>query len=216
MWVDHYGDLEIINHATGDKCVFHASRCGWLGSGRFEISGDIFDGQGNLRLKISGKWDSLIQATKIKEGAPSGDPITLWKKNPTPLNKWNWPKFNEEMTEITPELEAILPPNDSRFRSDRRELEKGNLELAGKEKHRLEEKQRAERKERETKHEEYTPKFFKEETDPKLGKKFVNVGHYWEDREQRIKNGNSNSNNNNTQQSTTQPVIEGSQKEEMK
>jgi len=217
MWVDHYGDLEIINHATGDKCVLKATRCGWIGAGRFEINGDIFDGQGNLRLKISGRWDSVIQAIKIKEGAPAGDPITLWKKLPAPVNKWNWPKFNEEMTEITPENEAILPPNDSRFRTDRRELEKGNIDFAGKEKHRLEEKQRSERKEREAKHDAYQPKYFKEENDPKLGRKFLYIGKYWEEKEQRTKNAkstNSTPETNSTPQSTA--PVEGSQKEEMK
>jgi len=70
------------------------------------------------------------------------------------------------------------------------------------------------------KKEEYTPKFFKEENDPKEGRKFSYIGHYWEDREQRIKNGNSNANNNNQQATAVaQPVaqpVEGSQKEEMK
>lgn len=59
------------------------------------------------------------------------------------------------------EYESILPPTDSRLRGDRRALEKGDNDLAGKEKHRIEEEQRAIRRERESKHEEYSPKYFK-------------------------------------------------------
>ncbi len=47
------------------------------------------------------------------------------------------------------------------LRGDRLGVEKEDLDLAGKEKHRLEEKQRAERRERETKGEEYVQKYFK-------------------------------------------------------
>ena len=39
-----------------------------------------------------------------------------------------------------------LPPTDSRFRTDQRALENGDIDLATQEKHRLEEKQRARRK----------------------------------------------------------------------
>jgi hypothetical protein len=58
------------------------------------------------------------------------------------------------------EYRALLPETDSRLRGDRYALEKGNMDLAGKEKHRLEEEQRAKRKERETKGETYKPKYF--------------------------------------------------------
>ena len=56
---------------------------------------------------------------------------------------------------------AILPPTDSRLRSDRIYLEKGDLENAASEKVRLEEKQRAEKRERDEKGEEWTPNYFR-------------------------------------------------------
>jgi len=108
------------------------------------------------------------------------------EKNFVAVNKWNWPKFNEELNTIRDE--TTLPPTDSRLRGDRRALEQGNLELAGKEKVRLEEKQRAERRERETKKQPYIPKYFKEEEDLVFGHKFVSVGKYWEERGQTVNN----------------------------
>jgi hypothetical protein len=59
------------------------------------------------------------------------------------------------------DYKSTLPPTDSRFRSDRLYLEKDNLDMAGSEKHRLEEKQRADKKEREAKGETWEPKYFK-------------------------------------------------------
>jgi hypothetical protein len=49
MWVDHYGTLEVINHTTKDKCVLKATRSGWLGAGRFEVQGEVVDGNGSAR-----------------------------------------------------------------------------------------------------------------------------------------------------------------------
>lgn len=51
----------------------------------------------------------------------------------------------EHLTLIGPFMQK-LPPTDSRFRTDQRALEEGNIEIASKEKNRLEEKQRRRRK----------------------------------------------------------------------
>lgn len=53
-----------------------------------------------------------------------------------------------------------LPPTDARFRQDVHHLEKGELEAASAEKHRLEEKQRAEARDR---LDEYRPLWFKKD-----------------------------------------------------
>ncbi len=52
---------------------------------------------------------------------------------------------------------SSLPPTDSRFREDIRSLEKGDLEAASAEKHRLEEQQRADARQREN---EFQPLWF--------------------------------------------------------
>jgi len=187
MWVDHFGTLEVINHTTGDKAVYTVSRAGWLGSGRFQVNGEIFDSKGNLRMKVSGKWNDSLLATKIQDGNPQGEPILLWKRGTFPASKWNWPKFNDDLNWLDDKYEAILPPTDSRLRPDRRWLEKGDNDTAGKEKHRLEEEQRAIRRARETKGEEYHPKYFKSVNDDKWGHRWVYQGGYWEERENRIK-----------------------------
>lgn len=69
--------------------------------------------------------------------------------------------MQHKLNGMTPELDAVLPPTDSRRRTDRRALELGDLEKAGAEKTRLEEKQRTEAKARTQSHEEWVPKHFK-------------------------------------------------------
>jgi len=187
MWVDHYGLLEIKNHTTGDVCTVNFTRAGYFGVGRYEINGFVKDKDGNERLKITGKWNEVVYASKVMPDGTVGSPIVLWKRTPVNnlTNKWYWTKFNEEMCACPPDYEAILPITDSRLRSDRRELERGNNDLAGKEKVRLEEKQRADRRDRESKNEEYQPKYFKKVQEDG-GDKWISMGRYWEERQERI------------------------------
>jgi len=65
-----------------------------------------------------------------------------------------------------------LPHTDARFRPDLRALEEGNLDLAGTEKHRLEEEQRARRKVNEANGTHPEAYYFKEEFCPESGETF--------------------------------------------
>lgn len=49
LWLDHYGDLTIINNTTGEKCLMKFTKAGWLGAGRYVVSGDVFDKDGNIK-----------------------------------------------------------------------------------------------------------------------------------------------------------------------
>lgn len=185
MWVDHFGTLEVTNTTTNETARIVFTRCGWLGAGRFELNGDILDSNGVVKGKVTGKWNETISYIKITNGQPEA-PIQIWKKEAAPSNKWNHNDFTTSLNTMSAEYQTMLPPNDSRLRGDRLALEKGDTDLAGKEKQRLEEKQRAERKERETKKIEYQPKYFKcEEANGK--KKWLRAADYWAEREERIK-----------------------------
>jgi len=191
MWVDHFGTLEVKNKTTGDKGIITFSRSGWLGAGRFELSGGIYDKDGKLRLKITGKWNEVVCAIKIDKDGNESTPIVIWKKALKELeNKWNWSKFNFELNEMSDAYKSVLPPTDSRLRGDRYYLEKDNLEMAGSEKHRLEEKQRTEKKEREDSGGIWDTKYFKQQDDPEFGHKYIYVGKYWEEREEATKPAN--------------------------
>jgi len=49
LWLDHYGDLNIENHTTGEKVQLKFSKAGWLGAGRYNVTGDILDKDGKVR-----------------------------------------------------------------------------------------------------------------------------------------------------------------------
>jgi len=214
MWVDHYGNLEIVNETTGEKGVLKFTRSGWLGAGRFDLLGELKDAQGELRMKLVGKWNEYINAIKVNKDGTEGQPILLWRRSTKPPeNKWGFSKFVENLNNFDEQYKAILPPTDSRFRGDRYYLERDNLELAGKEKLRLEEKQRAERKEREEKEKTWVPRYFQKEEDPKFDHRWTYTGKYWEEREQRAKEpkegllNNSNENNSSPTPSSPSPPV---------
>lgn len=77
-----------------------------------------------------------------------------------PDNYWKLPFFCEELLEIPPTLEKILPPTDSRLRPDRLALEQRDNKRAAAEKYKLEERERAKRKAREQKGEVWKPRYF--------------------------------------------------------
>jgi len=182
MWVDHYGILEVKNHTIGDRAELRFTKTGWLGAGRFDMSADIFDDKGNLRLKLAGRWNEVVHAVKVNRDGSDSVPIVLWKKpNKAPPNQWGWSPFVKKMNSLI-ENHTILP-SDSRFREDRLALERNDLELASKEKHRLEEKQRAEKKLRDQNGEIWVPSYFQKALDEKLNMEIWRYcGHYWEDK----------------------------------
>jgi len=194
LWLDHYGELTIANHTTGDKCLLKFHKAGWLGAGRYGVTGEVFDKDGNSRIKIRGKWNESLFAQKIDGSAEQ----MVWQsENKNIENKHGFSNFIlEEVTKLTPEYEAVLPPTDSRLRVDRRALEAGDLDLASKMKHELEEKQRAAKRARDAKGEQWQTHYFEKEEDPTFGNVWKFNGKYWTEREEREKEYLIKSNHN--------------------
>lgn len=189
LWLDHYGDLVISNHITGEKCVTKFQKAGWLGAGRYVMTGEVFDESGNLKIKLRGKWNESLIAQRVDENGVGGEEYVVWEsENRNIDNKNGFSKFIlEEVISITPEYEAILPATDSRLRGDRRALEEGDLDLAAKLKHELEEKQRAAKRGRDSKGERWRTKFFEKAEDPIFGYVWKSNGRYWDARKEREK-----------------------------
>jgi hypothetical protein len=60
-WVDHYGDMTITNHATGDVGHLKFIKKGWL-SGQFEVSGSVSDARGKTFCILWGHWNDALYA----------------------------------------------------------------------------------------------------------------------------------------------------------
>ena len=53
--IDHYGDLVVTNHRTGEKCTLTFKPRGWRGGNAFEISGKVVDASGRDAWDIAGR-----------------------------------------------------------------------------------------------------------------------------------------------------------------
>lgn len=186
MYMDNYGETTTVNTKTGEKAKINYNRCGWFGKNYALVSGTICDASGNAVYELSGTWIDSVKLKKIG----TGEETLLWKSHPLPPdweNFYYFPEFTYQLNNLTPSLREVLPPTDSRFRSDQRALENGDLKLAQAEKIKLEEMQRAMRKEREKNNVKHKPVYYIETVDDLTKEKsYMFNWKYWDDRE----NGN--------------------------
>ena len=181
MYVWYEGPMECVNLDTKDRLEVNFKKKGWTSKGDYLVDGLILDEEGKEVYKVEGNWKESLHLidSKTKE-------ITkVCQRKPEPPNadkQYNFTDFAIQSNYLPVNIVADLPPTDSRFRPDMRAYEFGNVELASKEKHQLEEKQRARRKEMKEKNEGWKPLWFDFEmngTDIKT--KFK--GGYWKVRE---------------------------------
>ena len=98
-------------------------------------------------------------------------------------NDYKISKYSCSLNNITEDFKNIIPPTDSRLRPDQRALENQNLELAEKEKKRIEEKQRNRHHYFEENKIKYEPKYFNEVLDSLTNENiYLYKGDYWHDR----------------------------------
>ncbi|EIE26339.1 hypothetical protein COCSUDRAFT_58876 [Coccomyxa subellipsoidea C-169] len=101
--------------------------------------------EGGVRLQrpvIRGHWDAELVADLA-----DGSQTTLFKINQPCANRYDMPLFSLQLNEMTPGLEAKLPPTDVRRRWDLRALEQGDYAKAAAGKDILEARWRARERE---------------------------------------------------------------------
>ncbi|EPQ29271.1 uncharacterized protein PFL1_03026 [Pseudozyma flocculosa PF-1] len=168
--IDHFGDMEVTNHATGDKCILTFKPRGWRGKDAFEIRGSVYDKHGNLAWDIAGRWNSQLVARKVGAGSgdlhpdqqvsaphdeiataqPTAEYLLLWRNSVKPATPFNLTPFAITLNSCPPDLRPWLAPTDCRLRPDLSAFEQGKFDQANELKQNLENFQRETRKKRET------------------------------------------------------------------
>ncbi|XP_064612386.1 LOW QUALITY PROTEIN: oxysterol-binding protein 1-like [Liolophura sinensis] len=157
LWVDNHGDMDIINHNTGEKCHLNYSAYSYFSKEPpRKVTGVVTDKYGNPQWVLTGTWDDHMEGARIlhvqeSKGKPvfeTGPHKLLWKRKPPPPNSEKMYNFTQLAIELN-EWEDGTAPTDSRRRPDQRLMEEGRWDEANKTKVVLEERQRTARKKRE-------------------------------------------------------------------
>ncbi|NXI04234.1 OSBP1 protein, partial [Pachycephala philippinensis] len=162
LWIDQSGEIEIVNHKTGDKCSLKFVPYSYFSRDvARKVTGEVMDPSGKVHFLLLGTWDEKMDCYKVQVGTGDNGAearpraheaedsrVLLWKRNPLPKYAENMYYFSElALTLNAPENGTA--PTDSRRRPDQRLMENGRWDEANAEKQRLEEKQRLSRKRRE-------------------------------------------------------------------
>ncbi|TNN52175.1 Oxysterol-binding protein-related protein 6 [Liparis tanakae] len=134
-------------------------------NGKNEVQGVVLDRAGEVVHRFGGLWHEGIFCDTLST------PKCIWKPN---LH------YARELNEMTPELQAVLPRTDTRYRPDQRLLEEGKVAEADKKKDEVEEKQRERRKEMTKTGEEHTPRFFSKSVDEAGREVWLSNGSYYQ------------------------------------
>jgi hypothetical protein len=184
-WVDHYGEMTILNSNTDEKCLLEFKRGGFWGGNSFEVNGAIYDKDNKLRWRVTGKWSESVSAFEVDaNGNQIGEATEMWRRVMPPEHserQYYFPTFAMQMNELPAWMKPYLPPTDTRLRPDQSAMEFGEIDKANDEKTRLEEKQRTARKALEAKGIEWEPRWFKKDDQGN----YIYKGGYWECRQQK-------------------------------
>jgi hypothetical protein len=188
MYVDHRGDATLDNTQTGDYCHINFKTYGMFSkkSSHGLVNAKVYDADGNIAYEIYGKWTEALYYKIAGESDDTG--VMIWQMFETPDN-WKdlyyIPDIALQYNNLPEQLRGKLPPTDSRFRTDQRCLEEGELERANGEKKRLENKQRTRMNLMKKNKEDYKPRYFEEENDEDTKGNLISfryIGGYWKDR----------------------------------
>ena len=156
LTIDHYGDLEVKNHATGELCTVTfqpRDAGGWFGASANPIPfgklmGIVRDSKGGVKFEISGGWNNQIQIIP-KSKSRFVSPLTIWKASrrpPSSDKNFHFTDLSLFLNQLSDDLQVKLPPTDSRLRPDQRAMEAGLWDQADNLKNQIEVSQRARRK----------------------------------------------------------------------
>ncbi|XP_053570959.1 LOW QUALITY PROTEIN: oxysterol-binding protein-related protein 1 [Bombina bombina] len=60
LWIEQYGNMEITNHKTGEKCILNFKPCGLFGKELHKVEGYIQDKSKKKLCALYGKWTECL------------------------------------------------------------------------------------------------------------------------------------------------------------
>ncbi|KAJ8272627.1 hypothetical protein GJAV_G00091460 [Gymnothorax javanicus] len=116
LWIEQYGNVEVINHKTGERCSLTFKPCGLFGKELHKVEGYILDKSKKKLCALYGKWTECLYTV---------DPVSFDahkktdKKN-TEDKKSNKPAAPDEEAEEMPPPEAetvqVIPGSELLWR----------------------------------------------------------------------------------------------------
>ncbi|TSR16026.1 Oxysterol-binding protein-related protein 1 [Bagarius yarrelli] len=100
LWIEQYGNVEVINHKTGDRCSLTFKSCGLFGKELHKVEGYILDKSKKKICAIYGKWTECLYTV---------DPAAfeLHKKSD---KKTTEEKKGSKQSSVDEEAEEMPPP----------------------------------------------------------------------------------------------------------
>lgn len=180
--LEHYGEY-VITNKNSDECTckvtFVKARYWSSANTQNEVHGEVLNRSGEVVHRFGGFWHEGIFCDTLPT------PTCLWKPHEQPedfMQYYGFSRYARELNELTPQLQKVLPPTDTRFRPDQRLLEEGKVTEADKKKDEVEQKQRERRKELAKRKEEHVPRFFYKSVDDSGREVWLYNGTYWNTR----------------------------------
>lgn len=138
-YVFFQGDLKIVCDQTGDYILINFPGLSWTGQKNFSVKGYVANKDGKKQIILKGDWIKYLNAYEVETDK------FLFGGESTPFPEdferfYFFTKQAMNLNNLTEEMLHHLPPTDSRLRPDQRAYEYGDVDLAAKEKHRLEER----------------------------------------------------------------------------
>lgn len=117
---------QVVNEQTQAVCKVKFKESGFMENVTHAVAGHLeIPGRGVVE-ELSGNWDTHL-SVDVRPGKP---PRTLWRRGPVLpstaiASRYHWNEFTLTLNDVTPDVEGLLPPTDSRLRPDQRMLEEG-------------------------------------------------------------------------------------------
>ncbi|XP_034386043.1 oxysterol-binding protein-related protein 1 isoform X2 [Cyclopterus lumpus] len=64
LWIEQYGNVEVVNHRTGERCCLNFKPCGLFGKELHKVEGYILDKSKKKLCALYGKWTECLYAVE--------------------------------------------------------------------------------------------------------------------------------------------------------